>query len=134
MPDDYRIRVATPEDAAAVGELLAACYPVLMRDSYEPAVLAAALPMMTRAHPGLLASGTYHVAEAPDGRLVGCGGWTPERPDIGAIEPGVAHIRHFATHPDWIGRGVGRAICDRCISEARNFGASRLECFSSLNA
>ena len=50
---------------------------------------------MTRANPGLLASGTYYVAESRDSLIVGCGGWTRESPVDGGIEPGLGHIRHF---------------------------------------
>ncbi|MBA4174894.1 MAG: GNAT family N-acetyltransferase, partial [Hyphomicrobium sp.] len=53
------IRVATPEDREAVTRLLQRSYPALMAGSYEPAVLAAALPLMTQANPALLASGTF---------------------------------------------------------------------------
>ena len=58
------IRVATPEDREAVTRLLQRSYPALMAGSYEPAVLAAALPLMTQANPALLASGTFVVAVA----------------------------------------------------------------------
>lgn len=104
-----------------------------MRGSYEAAVLAAALPMITQANPALLSSGTYYLAESADGVLAGCGGWTRERPGSGDIVPRLGHIRHFATHPHWVRRGVGRAIYERCQSDARLAGVRRLECFASLN-
>ena len=114
--------------------LLEASYPTLMPPGYDAAVLAAALPLMTRANPALLSSGTYFLAESVDGLTVGCGGWTRERPGSGEVAPDLAHIRHFATHPEWIGRGVGRALYSRCAREARAAGARRLECYASLNA
>lgn len=58
LPDEIVVRVATPADEPAVNALLAASYPALMRESYEAAVLAAALPMITQANPALLSSGT----------------------------------------------------------------------------
>ncbi len=134
MPADFTIRVATPDDGSAVGALLKASYPPLMRSSYDAAVLAAALPMMIRAHPLLLASSTYYLVEFEGGRIVGCGGWTRERPGSGEVEAVLSHIRHFATHPDWIGRGIGRALYARCEEEARSAGVRRFECFASLNA
>lgn len=130
----WAVRVATPDDAAAVGALLAASYPALMPAGYEAAVLAAALPLMTRANPALLASGRYFLVEDADGRAVGCGGWTPERPGRGDVVAGLGHIRHFATHPDRLGRGIGRAIYAACDAQARADGVRRFECYASLNA
>ena len=66
--------------------------------------------------------------------MIGAGGWTRDGPGSGKIEAGVGHIRHFATHPDWTGRGIGRALVDRCVSEARSQRIARFECYSSLNA
>jgi N-acetylglutamate synthase-like GNAT family acetyltransferase len=134
MPSGFAIRIATPRDKAAVGALLNASYAALMPAGYDAATLAAALPVMTRANPALLASSTYYVAERDDGQIIGCGGWTPERPGSGEIEPELAHIRHFATHPQWTGRGVGRAIYERCEQDARAAGSRRFECYASLNA
>ncbi len=134
MQREFEIRVATPKDEAAVGELLDASYTALMPAGYEAADLAAVLPAMTRANPALLASSTYYLAETTAGALIGCGGWTRERPGSGETEPELGHIRHFAVHPDWTGRGVGRAIYDRCELNARAAGVRRFECYASLNA
>jgi len=103
-----------------------------MADAYDPALLARALPLMTRAQPGLVGSGNYHVAEA-GGQVVGCGGWSHEKPDAAETEPGIGHIRHFAVSRDWIGRGIGRAIYARCETQARAKGVRVFECYSSLN-
>ncbi len=134
MAADFTIRVAAPEDATAASELFAASYPQLMAPAYEPAVLAAALPAMIQANPALLATGTYFVAETGDGVIVGCGGWTREQPQTGEVKPGLGHIRHFGTHHEWVGRGIGRAIYERCEQQARSAGIQRFECCASLNA
>ena len=134
VPAELTVRIASPEDEAAVSRLLEASYPVLMRDGYDDAVLAAVLPLMTRANPALLACGTFYLAAEDDGRLVGCGGWTRERPGSGEIAPELAHIRHFATHPAWLRRRVGHVLFDRCADHARAAGIRRLECYASLNA
>ncbi len=134
MAAQFSVRPATPDDASAVTALLEASYPVLMTAGYDDATLALALPLMTRANPALLKSGTFYVAETPDGRLVGCGGWTFEHPGSGKTEPGLVHIRHFGTHADWTGRGVGRAIFERCLNDAGSSGARKFQCYSSLNA
>ena len=126
------IRVATPADAAAVAHVLVNSYPALMASAYDPALLARALPLITRPHPRLLAGGRYYLAEA-DGHAAGCGGWSWERPGETRVEPGLSHIRHFATHRDWTGRGAGRALSDRCEQDARAAGANRFECYASVN-
>lgn len=123
-----------PDDDAAVSGVLQASYPALMAPYYDPEILAATLPLMTRANPKLLSGGKFRLAETESGFAVGCGGWTPEQPGTGKVRLGLAHVRHFATHADWTGCGVGRLIFAACEEEARLSGISRLQCYSSLNA
>ncbi len=125
------IRAARPSDERGVGALLEASYPPLLASAYDAKVLALALPAMTRANPRLLTASTWYVAEL-DGQVVGCGGWTPERPGTGAIEAGVGHARHFGTHVDHLRRGIGRAIGGQMLSSAREAGIERLECYATL--
>lgn len=127
------VRPATPEDAPAVAAILAASYPLLMRGPYPDDLLARTLPGMTRPNPTLLASGTYYLAEAGDGVFAACGGWSANAPGSDVRQPGIAHIRHFATHPAWTSRGVGRMLYDRCEQDARSAGFERFTCYSSLN-
>jgi GNAT superfamily N-acetyltransferase len=47
---------------------------------------------------------------------------------------GVGHLRHFATHPDFTRRGVGRLIYNRCVEAAKSAGVIRLQAYSSLSA
>jgi N-acetylglutamate synthase-like GNAT family acetyltransferase len=106
----------------------------LLTARYDSDTLARALPHLTKANPTLLACGTYYVTEREPGNLVGCGGWTAAKPGSGEITEGEAHIRHFATHPEWTRRGVGSALLSRCISDAQSLGIRKLHCFSTLNA
>ncbi len=118
-----------------MGRLLAVSYPKLMAGAYDRALLRLALPTITQPNSRLLASGSYFVVHVPGfDPLAACGGWTFDAPGSGVVKSGVAHIRHFATHPDWIGRGIGRAIYNRCEADARAAGAQEFECYSSLNA
>ena len=126
------VRIATPEDAPLVRAVLEDSYPALMAGAYPPDLLARAMPLITRPHPRLLAEGTYYLAEV-DGEIAGCGGWSFWEPSGGATKPGLAHIRHFAVCESWAGRGVGRAIYERCEADARAAGADRFEVQSSLN-
>jgi GNAT superfamily N-acetyltransferase len=128
-----RLRVATPADEAAVAAILLASFPLLWVGVYPPELLARALPFTTRPHPRLLASGRYYLVETDAREPAGCGGWSGHPP--GAVEPNPrrAHLRHFATHSDWIGKGIGRLIYARCEDEARKAGFEMLECYASLN-
>jgi N-acetylglutamate synthase-like GNAT family acetyltransferase len=130
---DFALRIATQDDEALVNELLQASYPELMATSYDAAILADALPQFTKANPSLLSGGTYYLAESTEHGVIGCGGWTRERPGTGEIVPGLGHIRHFATHASWTGRGIGRSIYAKCEEEARSAGVTRFECYSSIN-
>jgi len=118
----WSLRVARPGDAKAVSALLDRSYPIAWQGIYESALIDALRPLVTRANPLLLASGTFFVVESVDGMAVGCGGWSPEAPGTRAIVPGTAHIRHFATDPDWLRLGIGAAMLGRCIEEARAGG------------
>ncbi len=128
------LRVARPADAAAVDAVLASAYPALMVPDYDPALMAITLPAMTVANAGLLASGTYYVQEATGSRIVSCGGWTREAPGTDTLENGVAHVRHFGTHVDWVRQGLGTGIFERCRQEALAAGVHTFRCFSSLGA
>ena len=128
-----QVRRTYPEDAPLIDELLARAYPTLMADAYREEVLAVALPALTKSNAKLLTSGTYYVAEEA-GRILGCGGWTLERPGTSEVTPGVAHLRHFATDPDFVRRGVGRIIFRECAQAAARAGAKVFQAYSSLNA
>ncbi|OEJ67740.1 GNAT family N-acetyltransferase [Magnetovibrio blakemorei] len=134
----FSTRIAERGDADNISALLRTSYTVLMADDYPPDILATALPLICTANPALLTCGTYFVAEDAQNRIIGCGGWTPEcpgvRPGQGEVQQHIGHIRHFATHPDWIRRGVGRALMTRSKDTARPQAITRLECYSSLSA
>ncbi|MEE7476114.1 GNAT family N-acetyltransferase [Methylobacterium hispanicum] len=133
MPAGLILRTASFTDAEAVDALLDASYTQLFPHAYPADLLALALPVMTRANRELLSSGLYHVVEVEFGQIVGCGGWSFADPATRAVETGIGHIRHFATHPDWLGRGIGRMIYDRCAAQAIERGLAHFTCWSSLN-
>ncbi len=134
MTEHFCLRVAEPKDSLAVSSLLEASYTKLLVIGYEPELMARALPLMTKANPQLLASGNFYVVQSQPGHLIGCGGWSKERPGSGEIRHGEAHIRHFATHPDWTRRGIGRALLARCLQDTKAAATRLLECYSSLMA
>lgn len=127
MSDTLTIRVATPQDLAPLDALYARAYPRLLKADYPPSVLVTALPLIARAQPALLRTGTFHVAQAASGALVGAGGWTPRGGGIG-------DIRHVVTDDRQTRRGVGRAILERCLAQARAAGIRALDCKSTRTA
>jgi GNAT superfamily N-acetyltransferase len=127
------IRPAIDNDKPILEQLIAKCYAEVYPGWYDRHILAEALPIMLKIDPKLLHSGRYFVANAND-VAVGCGGWSVSAPGIEVNEISVGHIRHFATDPKHMGRGVGGAILNQCIIEAQRLGVRTLKCFSSLPA
>lgn len=128
-----RLRVATLDDSDSVTSVLGPSYTQLMAEAYPPDLLARTLPAITRANPALLSSGLYYLVESEAGEPAGCGGWSPDPPGGRDDDSARAHIRHFATHPAWTRRGVGRMLYERCAAEARAAGFTHFEAWSSLN-
>lgn len=132
IPSGLTLRVADPADAGVVASILAASYGPLYRGWYRDDVLDKALPAMTRANPVLLASGRYFIVEE-EGAGISCGGWSFDKPNAKPT-PRLAHVRHFATRADRLGRGAASLIISRCFEEARLAGAVEIEALSSLSA
>lgn len=127
------LRPATPADQTAVDHLLARSYPALLAASYAPELLAAALPLISRARPELLACGTYWLALS-QGRVVGAGGWTRNDPSAKETDSALGHMRHVATDPDCLRLGIGRSLVQKVKVEARTAGMTGLGCLSTLTA
>lgn len=127
------VRIASPADTAAVDALLARSYPILLKADYPPSVMVTAVPMIARARPELLASGTYFVAVDGEGTIVGAGGWTA-RGRSGDVTRHVGDVRHVVTDASVLRRGVGQAILARVIETARASGIHSLACLSTRTA
>jgi GNAT superfamily N-acetyltransferase len=127
MQGTVTIRLATPADLAGVETLLARSYRRLLAADYPPSVLVLALPLITRAQPSLLASGSYFVAGAAEGRIFAAGGWTP-------LGPGRGSIRHVATDPDHLRKGIGAALLRAALAQAAKAGVVRMTCQSTRTA
>lgn len=123
------IRTARPADLAAADTLFSESYPILLRGDYPPSVQVLAIPLISRAQPHLLTSGTYFVAEDADGRLVGAGGWTRA-----ARVREVGQIRHVVTDHRRIRQGIGRALMAHIFATARQAGIRHLQCQSTRTA
>ena len=133
MTQQTLIRVARPDDLAAVDALLGRSYPRLLKADYAPSVMVTIVPVIARARPELLASGRYFLAEDIDGRVVGAGGYSlPAYGPQGSAT--MANIRHLATDPDALRRGVGRRLMQAIFTAAAAEGIHRFDCLSTLTA
>lgn len=119
----FQIRLAGRGDIAAVDALLARAYPRLLKATYPPSVLVTALPLISRAQPGLIASGSYYVAVAADGAMIGAGGWTPRRG-----QRGTGDVRHLVTDDRHLRKGIARAIMEAVHDQARQAGIRVMDC------
>lgn len=130
----FAIRPTTLADKDSVDLILAASYGMLLEGFYDARILATAVPFMSKAQPALLTCGTYYIVE--NGQIAGaCGGWTTAVPGgIGTADKSIAHIRHVATHPDHLRKGLARMLMEHCFSQAKAAGVMQLSCFSSLAA
>jgi GNAT superfamily N-acetyltransferase len=92
----------------------------------------------------LVDDGTYFVAEDAGGVIAGCGGWsfratlfgsdTRTDRDASMLDPHIhaAKIRAFFVEPAQARRGVGSLLLERCESEARGRGFTRVELMATL--
>jgi N-acetylglutamate synthase-like GNAT family acetyltransferase len=141
---DFSLRKATLDDRPALEELIAESARGLSRGHYTDAQVETALGTAFGVDSELITDGTYFVAEA-EGRIVGCGGWSRRATLFGSdAQPGrksdpldpsrdSARIRAFFVHPDCARRGIGRAILERCESEARAHGFRTAELLATLS-
>ncbi len=138
------IRKATLVDRPALADLIAESARGLSREDYADEQIESALATgVFGVDTQLIADGTYFVAEVA-GRAVGCGGWSKRRTLFGgdrfagreaeALDPETepARIRAFFVHPEYARKGIGRALIERCESEARDSGFHSMELMATL--
>jgi GNAT superfamily N-acetyltransferase len=139
----FIIRAAGLLEVPALEALIARSARELGRAHYPDDVLDRAIGTAFGVDSDLVRDGTYLVADA-EGVIAGCGGWSRRATLFGAdafsghdsalLDPArdPAKIRAFFVHPEWTRRGIGRAIYDRCETEARAAGFRSLELMATL--
>lgn len=105
-----------------------------MTTKYDEKLIASILPKVIRVNPKLLKSGSYYIAIDEGRNILGCGGWTHEKPGTNETVHGEAHIRHLAISPYHIGKGVGKALFEHSKNIAQKESVSIFICYSTLNA
>lgn len=131
------IRTATQEDIPRIKELMAASMAKILPQFLTAEAAARSYESMgmdTR----LIDDGTYYLVFIGEA-LVGCGGWSKRRTLYGGdhssnrddamcdpeTEP--AKIRAMYTHPDYVRRGIGRALLDYSEAAAQVIGFKTVE-------
>ena len=140
---DYIVRKATLDDKNAIQELIRLSARGLSVGHYTDEQTEGAIKTVFGVDTDLIDDQTYFVADS-GGELIGCGGWSRHRTlfggdqyasrDRGWLDPRTepARIRAFFIHPAHARKGVGRAILNRCETEARAAGFRALELMSTL--
>jgi len=140
---EYELRKATLDDRPALELLIARSARGLSANDYGPEQIEGALRGAFGVDTQLIADETYFVV-AIGAKIVGCGGWSYRRTlfggdhraerDSATLDPGAdsAKIRAFFVDPDHARKGIGSRLLERCESEARVRGFSRLELMSTL--
>jgi GNAT superfamily N-acetyltransferase len=123
------LRSSTGRDFDAIDAMLARSYHKLLKNDYAPSVMVTAVPLISRANPSLVKSGTYYVAETADGTIIGAGGWSAS-----SLSRGVAEVRHLVV--DWRHQrqGIGRRLMMGIFAEAQLQGIRRMEARSTRTA
>jgi GNAT superfamily N-acetyltransferase len=139
----YPIRAARRSDIPELRELIARSARELGKHDYRPEQIEGALRGAFGVDTQLIDDRTYFIVEVQDS-IVACGGWSYRRTlfggdsraerDSAELDPAVdaAKIRAFFVHPDYVRRGIGRALLERCETEARARGFTRLELMGTL--
>lgn len=139
----FLIRKAKLEDIPSLTRLICeSVWGLALRD-YSKEQIEAALGSAWGVDTELINDDTYFVVEA-EGGIVACGGWGRRKTLFGGdqqagresvlLDPAkeAARIRAFFVHPDWARRGIGRAMLERCESEAREAGFQSAELVATL--
>ncbi len=120
------VRVATPQDARAVTDLLTISYTRVLAADYNVGQMRAVLPSVTVANRAMLRSGRYYLVYSGQA-AVGCGGWSHR-------DNQTARLHYFATHPNWLRMGVGRMVMLECLAAVKREGARVCDCSATLGA
>lgn len=132
MPD-LLIRPSRARDAAAIGAVFQRSYGQLLTPDYPEPLLEKVLPVIARPRPDLLGAPGYLVAVS-GGRIVAAGGWSRASPQSGGEGSPVGHIRHLACDPDFLRRGIARALMLAALDQACGAGMRLICCLSTRTA
>ncbi len=138
----YHLRIAVPEDSEAIRALMNLSIHQLQQGYLTPEQVAASAASMGL-DTQLIEDRTYFTVWCDDG-LAGCGGWSRRATlyggnhsagrDISLLDPARdrARIRAMYTHPDHVGKGIGRMVIEAGEAAARAEGFKVLEMAATM--
>lgn len=137
------VRIATDDDLPAIAAIIERAVTGLQGDFLSLSEIEASRRFMG-VDTQLVRDATYFCAVIDD-RIAGCGGWSWRRTLFGGdgagdlIDPAPldpanepARIRAMYTHPDYVRRGIGRAILAAGEDAARSAGFREIDLMSTL--
>lgn len=121
---EWSLRRARREDVPRLRALIVHSVHTLQAGCYSKAHRDASLGPVFGVDVQLIEDGTYYVAENA-GEIIGCGGWSRRAGLFGSndgskpapeLNPATdrVRLRAFFVHPQWVRRGLGRAILSQC--------------------
>jgi GNAT superfamily N-acetyltransferase len=143
IPAEVLLRIATPDDAAAIDSLMKHSAAALFPRYYDERQTASSVRYVAQVDRMLLEDGTFFVLEH-DGQPVACGGWSRRdrlytgsgdaAGDSRLLDPATepAKVRAMFVRADWTRRGLGRRIIEECEAAARREGFRRLSLLATL--
>ena len=138
------IRQAQPADIPALHALIEQSIRALQTNDYTPRQIEGAIGHALGLDTQLIADQHYFIAESPEGKLAGCGGWSNRRTLFGSdhgpsreddfLDPATdaAKIRAIFVHPDFARQGLGSRMLQHCEQAAAAAGFRRFEMGSTL--
>lgn len=142
---NFFFRKATLNDTESLEILIALSAKSINTSFYTHKEVAAALGSAWGVDKQLILDKTYWIVENLEAVLIGCGGWSKRNLLFGkndavntlnnALIPGkdAARIRAFFVHPDYVRKGIGKALLQKCEMEAHDMGFTSLELVATLS-
>ena len=139
-------RLATMADVPALNAMIESSARALSAGYYTSAQVEAMVTHVFGVDTQLIADGTYHVIDVPDGTPAASGGWSARLTLYGGdqmsghverdvrLDPNIdpARIRAFFVHPAFARRGLGRRLYAACAAAAQAAGFRSLELLATL--
>ena len=141
---DLLIRAASLRDIPVLEALIQASARALGHGFYSDAETEAAIKYVFGVDSELVRDGTYLIAEANDGAIMGCGGWSKRRTMFGGdnfvgrsnglLDPAedAARIRAFFVAPGVARTGVASRLLAACERQAFDAGFGRMALMATL--
>jgi GNAT superfamily N-acetyltransferase len=138
-------RKATLQDVEVLETLIQFSAKTINSAYYSDEEIKAALGFAWCVDKQLILDKTYWAVESDDGVIVGCGGWSKRNLLFGKNDsintsdneliPGVdsARIRAFFVHPNYVRKGIGKKLLEKCEAEAEAKGFKSLELVATLS-